>query len=161
MSLRLGPASQKAAQALADQGLQLWGQPQIEMPILPPDLTAIGDEDLMILYSLLTSWSDYISTQVSCAQVDERAAERRLAHAENLLMISSGSNGDRVTYARAQVAADTGIIALKDVVEETHAYRKLVESLAANVERDAALVSRELTRRTSSRSRSSSSRWSA
>lgn len=161
MTLRLGPISQKAVQTLTQQGLSLSPQPEIEMPVLPADLTAIDDEDLMVLYSLLTAWSDYISTQVSCAQVDERAAERRLSHAENLLMISSGANGDRVTYARAQVAADPSIIALKDSVEESHAYRKLVESLAVNVERDAALVSRELTRRTSSRSRSSSSRWSA
>ena len=76
-------------------------------------------------------------------------------------MIASGANGDRVTYARAQVAADPRIVALKDVVEEAYAYRKLVESLAANVERDASLVSRELTRRTSSRNRTSPSRWSA
>lgn len=161
MSIKLGPASRKAAEDLLSQGLSLHPQPEIEIPILPSDLTAIDDEDLMILYSLLTAWSDFISTQVSCAQVDERAAERRLSQAENLLMIASGSNGDRVTYARAQVAADPQIVAMKEEVEESHAYRKLVESLATNVERDAALVSRELTRRTSSRTRTSPSRWSA
>lgn len=160
MSLKLGPASSKAANYLSSQGLALHPQPDIEIPVLPPDLTIIEDEDLMILYSLLTAWSDFISTQVSCAQIDERAAEKRLSHAENLLMISSGANGDRVTYARAQVAADPQIVAMKDDVEDVHAYRKLVEALASNVERDAALVSRELTRRTS-RIRTSPSRWSA
>lgn len=161
MSIRLGAASGWAAESLAKQGLHLWEQPETEIPVLPSDLTALDDEDLMVLYSLLTAWSDFISTQVSCAQIDERAAERRLSQEENLLMIASGANGDRVTYARAQVAADPRIVALKDVVEEAYAYRKLVESLAANVERDASLVSRELTRRTSSRNRTSPSRWSA
>jgi hypothetical protein len=161
MSLRLGEASRRAADALMQQGLTLSPKPEIEMPILPSDVTVLDDEDLMILYSLLTAWADFISTQVSCAQVDERAAEKRLSHAENLLMIASGDKGDRVTYARAQVAADNKIVAMKEEVEEAHAYRKLIESMASNIERDAALVSRELTRRTSSRNRTSPSRWSA
>jgi hypothetical protein len=50
---------------------------------------------------------------------------------------------------------------LKDEIESLHAYRKLVETLFSNIERDASLVSRELTRRTSSRNRTSPSRWSA
>lgn len=161
MSFRLGPASRRAFDDLASQGLSLHEQPEIHMPVLPADLTLIDDEDLMILYSLLTAWADFVSTQVSCAQVDERAVERRLSHAENLLMIASGDRGDRVTFARAQVAADPSIVAMKDEVEERHAYRKLVESLSLNIERDASLVSRELTRRTSSRTRTSPSRWSA
>lgn len=161
MTLKLGGTSQRAYNELMTQGLSLHPQPETEIPILPPDLTAIDDEDLMILYSLLTAWSDFVSAQVSCAQVDERAAEKKLAHSENLLMIASGDRGDRVTYARAQVAAEPTIVALKEEIENLHAYRKLVETLSMNIERDASLVSRELTRRTSSRSRTSPSRWSA
>lgn len=161
MSMKLGPSSQRAYDELLSQGLSLHPQPETEIPVLPPDLTAIDDEDLMILYSLLTAWSDFVSAQVSCAQVDERAAEKKLSHSENLLMIASGDRGDRVTFARAQVAADPKISALKEEIERLHAYRKLVETLSTNIERDANLVSRELTRRTSARSRTSPSRWSA
>lgn len=159
--MKLGPSSQRAYDELLSQGLSLHPQPETEIPVLPPDLTAIDDEDLMILYSLLTAWSDFVSAQVSCAQVDERAAEKKLSHSENLLMIASGDRGDRVTFARAQVAADPKISALKEEIESLHAYRKLVETLSTNIERDANLVSRELTRRTSARSRTSPSRWSA
>lgn len=159
--MKLGPSSQRAYDELLSQGLSLHPQPETEIPVLPPDLTAIDDEDLMILYSLLTAWSDFVSAQVSCAQVDERAAEKKLSHSENLLMIASGDRGDRVTFARAQVAADPKISALKEEIERLHAYRKLVETLSTNIERDANLVSRELTRRTSARSRTSPSRWSA
>lgn len=161
MSMKLGMASQQAYNELLSQGLSLHPQPETEIPILPPDLTGIDDEDLMVLYSLLTAWSDFVSAQVSCAQVDERAAEKRLSHRENLLMIASGDKGDRVTYARAQVAAEPTIVALKEEIESLHAYRKLVETLFLNIERDASLVSRELTRRTSSRNRTSPGRWSA
>jgi len=161
VSLKLGAASKRAHDELLQQGLSLHSQPQSQIPALPADLTAIDDEDLMILYSSLTAWSDFVSAQVSCAQVDERAAEKKLSHSENLLMIASGDRGDRVTYARAQVAADPTIVALKEEIEHLHASRKLVETLSENIERDAALVSRELTRRTASRSRTSTSRWSA
>lgn len=161
MSLKLGGTSKRAYDELMTQGLSLHPQPEIEIPVLPADLTAIDDEDLMVLYSLITAWSDFVSAQVSCAQVDERAAEKRLAHNENLLMIASGDRGDRVTYARAQVAAEPTVVALKEEIESLHAYRKLVETLSLNIERDANLVSRELTRRTSSRNRTSPSRWSA
>lgn len=161
MSMKLGTASKRAYDELLGQGLSLHPQPNTEIPILPADLTSIEDEDLMVLYSLLTAWSDFVSAQVSCAQVDERSAEKKLSHSENLLMIASGDRGDRVTYARAQVAAEPMIVALKEEIENLHAYRKLVETLSMNIERDAALVSRELTRRTSARSRTSPSRWSA
>jgi hypothetical protein len=161
MSLLLGDASRKAAQTIQSQGLSMSEMPETVIPVLPRDLTAVGDEDLMVLYSLLTAWADFVGTQMSAAQVDERAAERRLDHAENLLMIASSEKGDRVTFARAQVAADPQIVKLKDAVEEAHAYRKLIEAEFTNIERNAALVSRELTRRTSSRSKTSTSRWSA
>ena len=161
MTLRLGPASQRAVDTLAAQGMPGYLKPHIEMPYLPSDLTAVGDEDLMGLYSLLTAWCDYVGAQVSAAQVDERAAEKRLAHSENLLLSASGDRGDRVTFAKAQIAVDPEIVALRQDIEEQHAYRKMVESLAANLERDSSLVSRELTRRTATRSRTSPSRWSA
>lgn len=161
MSLRLGVASRGAVDALSAQGLPLYPQPEVEMPYLPADLTSVDDEGLMQLYSLLTAWSDFVSAQVAAAQVDERSAERRLTHTENVLMASSGDRGDRVTFARAQIAIDPTIVAMKEKVEEQHAYRKMVETLAQNLERDSSLVSRELTRRTAARSRTSPSRWSA
>lgn len=159
VSIVAGPRAQSAVDTALAQGLPLWNQPATPPPAMPPDLTAVDDEDLMILYSLLTAWADYTSTQVSCAQVDERAAEKSLSHSENLLMLAHGDKGDRVTFARAQVAADPHVIALKEEVEKWHAYRKIVESLLGNIERDAALVSRELTRRTAAKGRASTNRW--
>lgn len=158
---RNGATAGWAMQALYDQGLSVPDKPLGDIPTLPSDLTEVDDEELMILYTHLTAWSDFISTQVSIAQIDERESNTNLDREENRLMILSGDKGDRVTYARAQVAADPKIVALKEKTDECHAYRKLIESLAANVERNAALVSRELTRRTSSRSRTTPSRWSA
>lgn len=161
MSLRAGKASTRALLVLSEQGLSPNAKPDYAIPALPRDLTEVGDEGLMVLYSELTAYADFIGVQVSCAQVDERSLEKELSSLENIKMLKSdGKSENRVTFARAQVAIDPEVVAIKEQLDEAHAYRKLIESLAANLERDANLVSRELTRRTSSVARRSS-RWSA
>ena len=161
MSLRYGAVSGSALTALKEQGITISDKPDYDIPHLPHDLTEVGDEDLMVLYSEFTAYADFITVQVSCAQVDERVVEKNLSSLENGKMLQSeGTSKNPVTFARAQVAADPEVIALKKSLEEIHAYRKLIEAMMANVERGSALISRELTRRTASVARRSS-RWSA
>ena len=161
MTLITGPASKGALRKLTSQGMSVSAKPDYDVPMLPSELTDLGDEDLMGLYSKLTAYADFIAVQVSCAQVDERALEKKLSSMESEKMLRIGGKTDnRVTFARAQVANDPEVVDLKEEIEEVHAYRKLIESMAGNVERDSHLVSRELTRRTSSHARASS-RWSA
>lgn len=161
MSLRFGNVAGTALKAMEDQGLTHHPKPQFEIPRLPFDLTELDDEGLMLLYSSLTAYADFVSVQVSCAQIDERALEKELSMTESKKMLSSeGKSENRVTFARAQVAIDPVIVDLKGRLEATHAYRKLIESFASNIERDSNLVSRELTRRTATVARRSN-RWSA
>lgn len=158
MSLIFGPVTATAMDALNLQGLVTAPKPQYACPSLPRDLTAVGDENLMVLYSELTAYADFISIQVSCAQVDERVIEKNLSSLELRKMLGSeGKSENRVTFARAQVSIDPDVVALKNTLEEIHAYRKLIEAMRDNIERDSSLVSRELTRRTSGAARSS--RW--
>ena len=161
MSLRYGPVAKTALDALTSQGLETPAKPGYAIPALPHDLTEVGDEDLMVLYSELTAYADFIAVQVSCAQIDERSLEKKLSSLENHKMLTSGGKSEnRVTFARAQVAVDPEVVEIKQRLEETYAYRKLIEAMADNIERDTSLVSRELTRRTSSAGRRST-RWSA
>jgi hypothetical protein len=99
---------------------------------------------------------------LAVAQVDERAAQRKLAFKENTLLVSrlgSATKGDRVTLVKAQIAIDPEILALSQDYEDKYAYRKLVEMMLSNYERDIALISRELTRR-SNDLRSTRKEWS-
>lgn len=161
MSLISGPQSAAALDLMNSQGLKQSDKPDYDIPRLPTDLTQIEDEDLMVLYSKLTAYADFVSVQASCAQIDERNLEKRLSAMESSKMLASGGKSEnRVTFARAQVAVDPEVVALKESLEKTHAYRKLIETMASNIERDSALVSRELTRRTSTVNRRSN-RWSA
>lgn len=56
----------------------------------------------------------------------------------------------RVSLAKAKRAQDADVVDRKQDVANRYAYRKLVGVLFTNAERDAALISRELTRRTGS-----------
>ncbi len=142
--------SEKAAAELAKQGLRIPNQPEDRLPRLPADITSIHDEELMVLFGAVTSWLDYVSVQVACAEIDERASQSLLDQAEASAVLSSykGPQADRITMAKANAALDPEVIRLKGELAENMGYRKLIQTLAQNLERDAALVSRELTRRT-------------
>jgi hypothetical protein len=143
--------SNTAKESLKEQGLFLPVKPDIEIPDLPTDITELDDDALMELFVILTGWSDHLSAQVAVAFVDEREAQRDVDVAEAQAMVRNwkGGSGDRIAIVKAQIASDQAVIDLHDRLEEKYAYRKLVEVLANNIDRDAALVSRELTRRTS------------
>lgn len=151
VNLRMHGESEATAMIIKDQGLRVAVKPMEDMPRLPQDITSIDDETLMDLFVSLTTWNDYLSVQVACAQIDERAAQRTMDFAENSSLINGwkGGSQDRVAIAKANVAVDPEVHKLRKDLDEKHAYRKLIEVMSNNVERDASLVSRELTRRTS------------
>jgi hypothetical protein len=61
--------------------------------------------------------------------------------------MGSQAKGERITAIKAEVSIHADVVALDNDYEEKYAYRKLVEMLLTNHERDLALVSREITRR--------------
>ena len=150
MSIQLGDASQAAVDTMEAQGFILWDRPELEVPHLPADLTSLDDEALMDLWSVLVAWSDYTNGQLSAAQVDERSTERKLKFTESQLMVLKGAGSKAsVTMLKAEIAVSPAIEKLEEELDGLYAYRKMVESIAQNLERDSSLISRELTRRTS------------
>jgi len=148
---KFGEASQKAVDELTKQGF-FHAAKQEEFPTMPKELTDLDTEELSHLFSSLTAWSNYIATQLSAAQVDERAAEKMLENASARLMVTrmgQKTTGERITAIKAEVAIDPKVLGLAEKVEESYAYRKMVEVMFYNLERDTALVSREITRRSS------------
>jgi len=126
-------------------------KPEYEQATLPPDITALSSEQLAEMFTILTGWADYIATQLVQAQLSEREAQRALDMAENFMLIKrmgSTIKGSTVSLAKAQTATDPEIIQLGDTYEERYAYRKILEMMLSNQERDITLVSREITRRT-------------
>lgn len=143
--------SETAVTVLENKGFRLAKKPKLDIPVLPRDITDLDDDDLMDLFVQFTSWTDHLSSQLAIAAIDEREADRAVSVAESQAMLNNwkGGNGDRVAIAKAQIAIDPTVISLVQDLDNKHAYRKLLETLYQNVERDSAVVSRELTRRTS------------
>lgn len=155
--VRMKNASRDAADRLARQGLDLPTRPPGDgIPSLPPEISALSDTALMDLMTDLTGWSEYLLAQVACAQVDERAAEKAVEKGQASAMLSgwTGKATERVAIAKAKWLDSDESIALTEDHDGLYAYRKLVETLHANTDKKIALVSRELTRRTSDNTRS-------
>lgn len=135
---------------LDDWGLD-FTKPELDQVKMPADITMLSSEQLAEKFTQLTAWADYIASQVAVAQIEERAAQRQLDVMENKLLVEKMAQpvrGERITLVKAQVSVDDRVLALAQTAEEKYQYRKLVEMLLSNHERDLSLVSREITRRT-------------
>jgi hypothetical protein len=131
------------------RGIEL-PKPAYDQAILPPDITELSSEQLAEMFTILTGWADYMASQLVQAQLAERDAQLKLDRATNRLMIEkmgAATKADKVTLIKAQIAVDPSVIDLEDTYEEKYAYRKLLEMMLNNQERDITLVSREITRR--------------
>ena len=84
----------------------------------------------------------------SRAAVEAARAGEQLEFLEAKALIQAKSVASKVTDARLLVKDDPAIQDIHEKAASAEAYRKLVESLYNNCERDSALLSRELTRRT-------------
>ena len=128
----------------------VFNKPSEEQVHLPPDITDIGSEELGLLFTQLTAWTDYIASQLTVAQLDERAALKKKEYLENTMLVrrmGAQVKGERVTAVKAEIAVNQDVVDLDNDYEEKYAYRKLIEMLLTNHERDLSLVSREITRR--------------
>jgi hypothetical protein len=146
---------------LSELGLSIQ-KPTMSVGNLPADITLLSSEQLGEKFTVLTAWADYASTQLAIAQIEERSAQRKLDLLENKLLVQrmgTAVKGERITLVKAEIAVDETVQDLAMDYEEKYAYRKLVEMMLANYERDIALVSRELTRR-SNDLRSTRKEWS-
>ncbi len=133
------------------QGLVVDREVELDRPHMPADITDLNDEDLMILYTRFSAYSDFVNTQLSCAIVDEKDLERQVDYEESMSMLRLQANNPKttVTALKAMVDSDDVIRNLKQDHLNKYAYRKMLETMANNCERSSAVCSRELTRRTS------------
>ena len=131
------------------QGLDL-PKPVYDQAVLPPDITELSSEQLAEMFTILTGWADYMASQLVQAQLAERDALRKaeLAESKATVRLTTGApKGTTVTLIKAQIDTDPEIVDLRDRYEEKYAYRKILEMMLNNQERDITLVSREITRR--------------
>lgn len=105
----------------------------------------------MRVFQEFTEWANYSASRLSIAEVDETEAKNAQSTAEAMAMARhTWSKGVSVTEQKAIIQSDEEVKEARERVTEVYAYRKIVKSIFENFERNAALISRELTRRTNS-----------
>lgn len=148
MSYSMSPLGGEAVEKVEAQGFRLPDPPDVaDQPKLPEDLSDLDDEALMNEYALFTAWADYANAQVGLATIAEREAERHHDYITGLFW-SDQPRTKPVTLIKAEAAQEPGIMEAAEALDKATAYRRVVSGLAAFYERDAAVLSRELTRRT-------------
>jgi hypothetical protein len=127
--------------------------PNFAPPKLEPDIDDLTDKQLMDLMVKLTRWADFLQNQSAIEEIHERYADAEVRKLEGLYMTAHKPDrvSEAVTWVRAQMEDDVHIQQARDVLKVFYARRKLKQILFENAERDAAVVSRELTRRTDAR----------
>jgi hypothetical protein len=136
---------------LEAQGLPLRKNLDIDVPKFPVDITAVDDQELMVLATKYMENYNFIRTQVALAALAEMEAENiyTTAEAKAMLSKSNGKSTEKATMLKSAVITDPKIESLNMAKMHTYAYRKMLETMQDNLERYYNLTSRELTRRTS------------
>lgn len=136
-------------------GFELFERPDDAdgIPELPDDLTAISDQELMGLFTQYVSWQDYAATQKVLAEIEEDDAATALDIAKaSVTKVPEGvKSRDPVgALIKATITSDPAVQEADDIYRQVVYSRKLLGAITDSLERRAALVSRELTRRTNS-----------
>lgn len=151
MSIKLrAEESQRTLDTLRGQGFTLDSEFTGINPIMPFDITDLDDLGIMRLFQEYNAFLSFVAAQMACAQIDESNAKKRLDYAEAVLMEEYTMPKMTVSAIKSKVMADETILKLAQAHAQAHDYRKGIEMMHTNVERDCAFISRELTRRTSS-----------
>lgn len=133
-----------------DLGIAEPEQPTFGLPKLEANLDDLTDKQLMELFVQLTRWSDFFQNQATVEDIRERYADAEVRKLEGLYMTANRPEraSEAVTWVRAAMETDEAVQNARDALKLCYARRKLKQMLYETAERDAAVVSRELTRRT-------------
>lgn len=136
--------------AYRDLGIEEPGSPEFGLPKLEPDIDDLTDKQLMNLFVQFTRWTDYFQNQLAIEEIFEHHAEMEVRKLEGLYLTRNRPEraSEAVTWVRAQMETDPEIRKARDDLKVYYARRKLKGMLFEAAERDASVVSRELTRRT-------------
>jgi len=150
MSIKLrAEESQKTIDTIRAQGFTLSSEFENSSPMMPHDITDLDDLNVMRLYQEYNAYLQFILAQVTCSQIDESNAKKRLDMAEALAMEEFTGTKMTVSAIKAKISTDPTIEKLADAQAFAYDYRKGMEMMYTNIKSDCDFISREITRRTS------------
>lgn len=144
------PTADEVIDSMKAQGFELPPKPTADRPELPEDLSDLADADLTELMKEFTAWGDYASAQVGLAQVAERECELDLERITASVWKKTLTEDPKMSVTVLKMVALTveDVSKARGSYEDARAYRSMMSDVADRFERDALVLSRELTRRT-------------
>jgi len=106
----------------------------------------------MSLYSEVVAWVNYAKSELTKAEILEESALSALRQVEAEVLLDQWEavgKGDRVTMAKARRDIDERVVAQHERHQQSRAFRKMVSTVFDRGERNANVISRELSRRIS------------
>lgn len=149
IELQTRSTSKESILKLEKQGLKVKKTFNADVPELPKDITSIDDESLMDLYSRYVAYLEFINLQVWCAQTDETEVAKTLQLEKATQKLTRAAKGKTAGAIDAEIETDLTYQGMYINHRELYNYLKLLQLLSDNISEDIKLVSRELTRRTS------------
>jgi hypothetical protein len=148
-TVRRRSPSRSSAPRQEFDGVYLPGRPERPVPEIPLDLTDLHDKRIMELFALYVAWNCFFDVQRVHAEIEEADAETglKVLQATSLADGWQGPKETRITILRAERDTDPEVMAAQARYDQAKARRKMTGVLCGNMERGAALLSRELTRR--------------
>jgi hypothetical protein len=147
--MNVGVSGSEALQALRGQGFAVDEEFVGIVPQMPFDITDLDDLGVMRLWQEYNAYLAFILAQVTVAAMDETSAKKKLDLIDAEYTAKHTQPKMTVSAIKALVAVEEEVQDAEYTYEVKHNYRKGMEMLHTNVERDCAFISRELTRRTS------------
>ena len=129
--------------------MPLGRRPAKGVPEIPLNLPDLHDKRVMEIFALYVAWNNFLDVQRVTVEIEEANAETDLKLLEATSMAAGweGPKESRITVLRAERDIDPEVVAARSRFENAKARRKMLAVLCGNMERGAALLSRELTRR--------------
>lgn len=160
MTIRRRSAVERVEARLVAEGFQMPTKPGYERPIVPKDITELDDTSLMSLWAHIGEWVSYLNSRYALAVVAEKEADQDASFEDAAVLVREwgGTTKDKVTITQAKRLADPTVQRGRQDTLDGYAYRKMLETLTRNAEKDEQYVSRELTRRTGGLKSSTQSR---
>lgn len=116
------------------------------IPDIPFDLTELDDDKLMELFLSFTEWTSYAQWMLASTVVQERGAEIELSRIKARVLAETPS-AKTVTAQKNAASLHEDVISAEDQLYRVYCGRVLMEPILARAERNAAAMSRELSRR--------------
>lgn len=124
-----------------------FGRPDYDIPDLPRDITVMGDDTLMRLFSEYVAWQNYAATEFAMAEVTEEKAEANLRRVNTQALVLANPGVGQVKKAQADIKLSPEVERAEQDRLNAYAARKMTQVVLGNCERCSALISRELSRR--------------